>query len=140
MEPVLFTVRVPFPGYNKKSKKTKNKLKLLATMNNVLDWKRFYETKIKNEFKQNLIDFYIPEPEKKYESLTIEYRILRNSRRKIDPDSAGFAMKWIQDTLEKVGYVEDDRTIQLKSFPTQIINSPETLIEFRIRPGSEKWD
>ena len=137
-EPILH-FRVPYPVLEKTSRKTKRKSVTLVTMNNVLTWKRFYETKIKAKFKQLLIDYYLPEPATTYDSLHVKYRIIRHNKRKIDPDSAAFVMKWFIDVLEKLGYVEDDRYVTVSSFPTLVHPEQETLIEIKVYAGSVKW-
>jgi len=131
--------RVPYPVLEKTSRKTKRKSTTLITMNNVLTWKRFYETKIKAEFKQNLKEYYLPEPAKTYDSLHVKYRIIRHNKRKIDPDSAAFAMKWFIDVLEDVGYIADDRYVTVCSYPTEIHADQETFIEIKVIAGSVKW-
>ena len=123
----------------KTSRKSKKKSKILITMNNVLVWKRFYETKIKAQFKQNLREYYLPEPTETYDSLHIKYRIVRHNKRKIDPDSAAFVMKWFIDELENLGYVKDDRYVTVASYPTSIHPEQETFIEIKVYAGSVKW-
>ena len=79
----LFTVRVPYPTYERKTKSN-----VLCSINTIPQWYRWAGSKIKKQFKQDLEEMYIPAPKQKYESLTIHYRIIRDSKRRIDADSA----------------------------------------------------
>lgn len=136
----IFTRKIPFPSYSKKTKKTGKKSTALCTVNTIPSWYRWSGTKIKNQFKQDLADMYIPEPEEMYSHLTVQYRIIRDSKRRIDSDSAALVLKWFNDHLEASGYIKDDTNINLQAFPTVIDNTQcETMIEIKLLNKKQKW-
>jgi len=139
----VFLRRIPLPKFKKGSGRGKNKTykEVLVTLNNTSQWIRYSQTKIKNEYKQILREFYFPEPEKEYEKLTIDYRIIRNSRRTLDKDNVVWALKWIADTLEEIGYIKNDQNVNFRSFDTILDkSSSETLLEIRVLEGSDRWE
>ena len=137
----LFSVRIPFPMYTRTIRSTGKIANSLCTINNIPVWYRWVGAKIKTQFKQDLEDMYVPEPKEQYESLTIHYRIIRDSKKRIDADSAAMILKWFQDHLEATGYVKDDKHVNVQSFPTVIDSAQsETMIEIRVQAGSADWD
>ncbi len=130
----LFSFKVPLPKHHRKKKSD-----VICTLNNISTWKRS-ETKIKKEYKDLLRDLYIPEPDEMYESLIIDYRILRHNKRRLDKDNVIFSEKWLSDLLEDMGYVDDDKVNCIRAFPTIVdMSLPETMIEFRLNSGSIEW-
>jgi hypothetical protein len=58
----------------------------------------------------------------------------------LDKDNIVFALKWIADTLETLGYVKDDKIINFHSFDTIVDTSlPETMFEIQITTDELKW-
>lgn len=121
-EPLMDMI-IPLPKYKHVDKPTKEKVsksgkiikaqprkefQRIALVNTVEKWFRFQKTEVKNNYKELLKDFYIPEPTGKYHSMTIEYIIHRNSKSKIDADSIAFAVKWITDSINEAGWLYDD--------------------------------
>lgn len=134
-------VRLPI----KKTKKTKYKetrySDVLCTLNNTHRFIKFRKTDIKNLYKSTLKEMYIPEPEQMYEQLTIDYRLIRHNDTTIDKDAVAWAIKWIADTLEELGYVANDKIINFCSFDTIVDKSlPETMFEMRLMNGSRQWE
>lgn len=104
--------------------------KQVISLNNVGKWLRFHQSKIKNEYKQNLKDFCItPPPAIKYKKLFITFRIYRNNKRILDSDAIGFIVKWTIDAIKEVGWLVDDDQITYIVFPS-ILN--KDLVESEI--------
>ena len=136
----LFTRKIHFPKFKTKSKKTGKYSEILISLNNIPRWYRWKKSEIKNEYKSMLKEFYIPEPELKYKTLVLQYRILRHTKTRFDQDNAIFAIKFILDTLEDMQYIDDDRYVNIQSFPTLYDKSlSETMIEIRVLNGESKW-
>ena len=134
---LLFTRVIPFPSFISGRKK---KIRTLCSLNNISKWKRFKGTDIKNQFKQDCYDMYIPEPALQYDTLTIKQRIVRHNDRKFDQDNAIFFDKFLFDALEDMGYVKDDKTIQLQTFPSIVKTElTETMMEVQVWSGSQEW-
>ena len=137
--------RLPLPKTRQKMAKSKKHpetrfSEVLCTLNNVSSWIRWGKAKIKNDYKDHLKEYFIPEPEKLYESFTIHYRLLRPTKAKLDKDNVVFGLKWLADTMEELGYVKDDKVVNFKSFDTLHDSSlSETMFEVRIVEGSESW-
>jgi hypothetical protein len=137
---IILERRLPLPKKKTKSKKTKKITETLCTLNNVTQWIRYSKTKIKNDYKDLLKDFFIPEPEKQYNALNIQYRIIRDTKRNLDKDNVVFALKWISDTLEDLGYVKNDNVVNFESYDTLYDKqASETMLEIRIAIGEKKW-
>lgn len=136
----LFTRKLNLPKIKKKSKKTGKYTYVLATLNNVGTWIRWSKTKIKNEYKAELKEYYLPEPEAMYDELTIDYRLIRHTNMRLDKDNIVFALKWIADTLEELGYIKDDKVVNFRSFDTIYDKSlPETMFQIRVSKGTTSW-
>ena len=130
----IFKIVVPLPKYKHVEKATKDRTTKsgtfkpatqrkefirLALTNNIQYWYRFQKTKVKNNYKTMLKEFFLPEPTELYKSLTVEYRILRHNKRKIDSDAIAFGVKWITDSLCEIGYVKDDDTVTHVLIPAE---------------------
>lgn len=141
----IFKRRLHLPKTRKKMAKTKahpepRYSEVLCTLNNVASWIRYSKTKIKNDYKDDLKEYFLPEPEKIYDSLTIEYRIVRDSEKTLDKDNIVFALKWLADSLQEIGYIKDDKVVNFKSYDTTVNKAlPETMYEVRVMDGSDKW-
>jgi len=105
----------------------------VISLNNVAKWHRFHSSKIKNEYKNNLKDFYIPEAINKYKSLEIHFQLYRHNKRTLDSDNLGFIIKWTIDAIKELNWVEDDDEITYKVNPA-ILNRDllETEIEVKV--------
>lgn len=132
--------RIDLPKKRQVSKKTKKVTQVLCTLNNVSSWIKFAKTKIKNDYKDMLKELVLPEPERQYEAIVIEYRIVRHNKSKLDKDNVVFGLKWLADTLQELGYVEDDKVVNFRSFDTIIDTSlEETMFEIRLIDKKEIW-
>ncbi len=106
----------------------------LATNNQIPAWFRFQKTKIKNQFKESLGDWSIPESKLSMDSGTVEFTIYRNTMRRIDADScSSSAGKWCVDFLVEQGWFSDDDKITF-IFRPAILGSEtvETMIEVKV--------
>ena len=140
MNNILFERRLNLPKFRTKSKVTGKYSEILATLNNISKWYRWSKTKIKDEYKSGLKEYYIPEPDNVHDSLTIDYRIIRHTNRTVDKDNIIFALKWLADTLEELGYVKNDKVVNFRSFDTIVdIRNPETMFEVRVHTNKEEW-
>jgi len=140
MNHIVFQRKLHLPKFHKKSKVTKNTSEILITLNNISSWYRYSKTKIKEEYKDLLKEFYIPNPIQEYQTLTIEYRIIRHNKINIDKDNVIFALKWISDTLEELGYVRNDNVINFHSYDTVYDKDiSETMLEVRIINIQNIW-
>ncbi len=132
---ILFERRIEFPKLERKTKSH-----ILATPNTTSKWLRFKKKTIRDNFTTNLINYIIPEPTKVHDNLNIEYRLVRHNKREIDSDSASYALKWLQDLLETMNYIKNDKDVTLESFPTIIDSSlPETMIDIRVTNKKKEW-
>lgn len=142
----IFTRRVHLPKVRLRMAKTKSHPEVrysdvLCTLNNTGRFIKFRITEIKNTYKDQLKEFIIPEPEMVYEELTIHYRLIRHNKTQIDKDGVAWALKWIMDTLEEMGYVENDKIINFQTFATITDSSlPETMFEMRVCSEEERWE
>ena len=137
---ILFERKVHLPKKKTRSKKTKKYSEVICTLNNVSSWIKFAKTQIKNDYKNMLKEYILPEPEKEYDSILIHYRILRHTKQKLDKDNVVFALKWIADAMEELGYIKDDKVVNFCSFDTVVDTSlPETMLEIRILSGKKDW-
>jgi len=137
---VILNRKLDLPKFKKRSKTTKKYSEVLCTLNNISAWYRYKKTEIKNTYKQLLKEYFIPQPKQKYKSLTIQYRIIRHNKKNIDKDNVVFALKWIADTLEELGYVDNDNVVNFESFDTIYDTSlPETMLEIRIIDSERIW-
>jgi len=117
----------PFPSIrNKKSKK-------MLTLNSykTIHWSAL--SKIKNELKQMLINWYIDKSKETKQSLTIVTQIIRHNKRKADAINSAFAVKWMEDVLTDLKYVEDDDKNAIIMLPTIFNkNTKETMLHIWI--------
>lgn len=135
MSDIIFERRIEFPRYEPKTK-----THILATPNTASKWLRFHKKSIRDNFTSHLREFVIPEPAVMYKYLHIDYRLVRHNNRKIDADSASYAIKWFNDLLEDMGYIKDDKDITVASFPTIIDKLlPETMIDIRVLDKQTIW-
>ena len=131
---VLFTSRVPLPKMKRK------KGDVIVTLNNVSRWYRYGKTEIKNTWKQELKEMYLPDSDMEHEYLTVKVRIVRNNNRTIDQDGLAFAYKWLMDTIEEMGYINNDKNVSLQTFPTIVDKTQKgTLLEVRVTDDAPQW-
>ncbi len=101
------------PSFGKKNE--------LCSLNNLSRWYRFAKTKIKQDFKAELGEWYLPQWEDNpYTKAEIEYTILRKDGKKLDSDNLTIIYKWLQDLLVEQGYMVDDDSIRVILNPTQL--------------------
>jgi hypothetical protein len=79
--------------------------------NNVLVWKRYYETKIKKKFKDSISEWIVPQCSEPHKIGSVVITIIKNNKRSQDADSIMFISKWVVDKLVDLGYFEDDDRI-----------------------------
>lgn len=145
MKNILFERRINLPKFRAKMKPSIKHPEVryseyLVTLNNASQWMRFGKTKIKNDYKDTLKEMYIPEPDAMQDVLTIDYRLVRHNNTRLDKDNIVFALKWLADSLEEMGYVKDDKIIDFKSFETIVdTNNTETMFEIRVHTTKENW-
>ncbi len=97
-----------FPTISKTGKHSKK----LVTVNSIPHWYRYKKTEVKNNFKESLGSWTIPEYDKEpHKSGTVEFTLLRHNNRRIDADSCTFVGKWLVDFLVERGYFLDDNEI-----------------------------
>jgi hypothetical protein len=96
----------------------------VISLNNIPKWYRFHQSKIKNEYKDMLKEWYIPTPKKEYTSLYIEFHLFRHNKRVLDSDNLGFIIKWTLDSIKeteniekKIKWLTDDDQIQYMVVP-----------------------
>ena len=128
-EILSFVVPVPKIGAGK----AKNQLVLA---NNMPVWYRYHKTRIKEEFKHSLVEWFIPESELLLESFKIEFSLLRHNKRRIDSDAPFFVLKWIIDAIVEQGYAIDDNKVKLVIIPSVVDKAAK---ETSIRVKVSKW-
>ena len=121
---------VPFPKIQSGKRKGQ-----LATLNKLPYFYRYGITKLKNEFKDMMKNWYIPEHTgKKYRWAEIHYTILRENKRKIDSDSNAIWTKYVQDVLVEQGYLIDDDQCRVVLEPTLLGQKcMETCIKIQVK-------
>ncbi len=120
----LFSVQIPLAKW--KTKKTEQ----ICSLNNTGRWIKFGITKIKNEYKDILRDFYIPDAEHTYDTCLITYKILRHNKRKVDADGiTPWSGKWFQDSLVDTNHLSDDDKVYYAVAPAEYT---ENLIETQL--------
>jgi len=101
MNKKLLDFSIACPKYRKK----------VISLNNIPLWYRYQQSKIKNEYKQNLKDFCITTPDKKLTKMFICFSIYRHNRRIFDSDALGFIVKWTIDAIKESGWLVDDNQV-----------------------------
>ena len=140
MKKIILERRIPLPKMTRLTKKTRKKTEILCTLNNITQWIKFQKSEIKNKYKLHISEYFIPEPDEQLEAFTVEYRIVRHTKRKIDKDNIVFGLKWLVDLMAEMGYVKDDMTVNFDSFDTIYDSTQsETMIDIRIISGGKKW-
>lgn len=94
---LLFEFHTPLPKYKEQ----------VISLNNINKWYRFQSSKIKNEYKELLKDWYIPTPDNTYEALYIEFHLYRHNKRTLDSDNLGFIIKWTIDAIKEINWKID---------------------------------
>ena len=113
---LLFDFTAPAPKY-------KNQV---ISLNNVSKWLRFHGSKIKNEYKDTLKEWYIPSPTKEHEALYIEFHLHRHNKRVLDSDALGFIIKYTIDAIkdtendEGIKWLKDDDQITYLVVPATL--------------------
>lgn len=122
-ETTLFESVIPLARFKSKSKKTGKVSEQLCTLNNYSRWGRFGKSEIMTNYKQLLRDFFIPEPEidEPYRHITLEYRIMRHNKRKIDADNLIYNHKWLSDLMQDMGWIVDDDQVTLTIRPSIVV-------------------
>lgn len=124
---IILETTIPVPKIG--TGKSKNQLVL---MNNASIWMRYYQTKIKKAFKDNLKDWHLPKSELSLDSGTVEFRLYRPTKRRLDADSIAFIGKWFVDTLVEQGYFKDDDQITFMYKPV-IVEKDRVETEVKIK-------
>jgi len=122
----LFQFNTPCPKYKE----------WVISLNNISKWHRFHQSKIKNQYKENLQSWYIPTPEKEYKSMYVEFHLMRHNKRVLDSDNLGFIIKWTLDAIKEtenkelgIKWLKDDDQITYKVVPAKL---DKTLLETEI--------
>ena len=100
----------------------KRKSDEICSTNNLSRWWKQSKTRIMNQFKNNMKEWFIPESDDNpYRWAEIHFTILRTNGRKMDPDSLGSSTyKWTIDLLTEQGYLLDDDKCRVVLEPTQL--------------------
>ena len=124
---LIATFKVEYPTVKKK------KSNALITLNNYMKIHWATLNKIKKEFKDNIIEWYLSKnPKEQYDYLEIHSQVIRHNKRKLDADNAIFCVKWLADVLTDLNYVEDDCNNGYVLKPTIYSKDIETYIKFEI--------
>jgi hypothetical protein len=102
----------------------------LCTMNQMPYYYRYQITKIKQEFKSLLQEWYIqPNNGNKYREADIHFTIQRNNMKKLDSDAQCLMTKYIIDSLVDQDWLLDDDRTKITLEPTQLgVGELETAI------------
>jgi hypothetical protein len=113
-----------------------------ATMNRIGTFYRWGKTKIKNQLQDMLKEWYVPQWEDKpFRHAVITYQILRDSKRKIDPDASAWICKYINDVLVQQGYLVDDDRIRIIYEPPRYgIDGVETSLSVHVKFSLQEKD
>ena len=106
----------------------KKKSDELVSNNNLSKWWRQSKTKIMNNFKDTMKEWYLPiSDDNPYRWAEIHFTILRTNNRKIDSDALGSSTyKWTIDLLVEQGYLLDDDQCRVVQNPT-LLNCEGTI-------------
>ena len=105
----------------------------LVSLNTIPLWYRYQKTKIKNQFKDAIKDWFIPKSDKRYKSGSIVFKLYRPTKVKLDADGQIFAYKWIADALVEQGWFLDDDKITFVLEPVvHDVNKVETEIKVEV--------
>ena len=129
-EPLMEMI-VPFPYWSSTNKKTNKNTKQIVSLNNMSRWYRYGITRIKNDYKAILKDFFIPDPQTEFISLRIEYEVQRHNKRRVDSmNIIAFADKWILDSFVETGWLKDDDKCYHVINPAQYV---EGIVETQLK-------
>lgn len=99
-----FSTSIPTYGTLKKRK--------IPTLNNVQEWFRFFKSKLKNEYQDNLLSFAIPSCNiVPLDGCFIYFQIKRPNKRTLDADNIGFIVKWTIDAIKVSNWIKDDNKV-----------------------------
>ena len=117
-------------GYKRKSDE-------VASTNNLSKWWQQSKTRIKNDFKNIVKEWYLPEWDNNYfRRAEVHFTILRTNYRKMDADSLGpSTYKWALDCLTEQGYIIDDDQCKVVLNPTLLGQSGnvETMVRMQVK-------
>lgn len=131
---LLFQTVIPLPKFKSKSKKTGIVTEQICTLNNHSRWIRWGKTEIKNNYKELLKDFFIPEPEEEpFRKLLLRYTVLRHNKRRIDAMNTMFADKWCLDLMVEMGHLtDDDQCTHIIHPAVYVDNITETMLKLEV--------
>jgi len=116
---LLFETIVPLAKFTRISKITKKPTEQLCTLNNYSRWSKYGLKELKNQYKNLLREFFIPEPEfEPLNNIILDYQILRHNKRKVDVDNVIINQKWISDLLQDMNWISDDDQVTLVLRPS----------------------
>lgn len=108
-----------------------------ATNNNLSRWWKQSKTRIKNQFQEDMREWYIPEhDDNPYLWAEIHFTILRTNFKKMDSDAFGASTyKWAIDLLTTQGYLLDDDKCRVVLNPTRlgVEGTLETSIHMQVK-------
>lgn len=108
--------------------KNKNKI---ATLNEVPKWHWSSVSKVKNDYKDLIKDWYLEDWNKEpLGSMTVVFSIERHNKRILDSDNIGFIIKWVLDAIKETGTLVDDDQITYTVNPSIVV---EGLVESQIK-------
>ena len=107
----------------------------VITLNNLsrIHWASL--SKAKNQFKQALQGWFLPRNEgEAYQSLTIVIKPLRHTRMRYDVSNTALAVKWLEDSLTDLGWVDDDCRNTIILEPAEYVEGlNETMLKIRVK-------
>ncbi len=85
----------------------------LPTINNAPIWYRYGKTRIKNDYKEKLTEWFLPKSELMLDSFIIEFSLFRPNGKKLDADALFYIYKWTIDSIVEQGYAKDDNKVKI---------------------------
>lgn len=121
---LIFSFHAACPKYQNKV--------ISLNKSDISKWVKWQEAVIKNEYKDNLKEWHIPDPEdgRELTNAWLEFRLFRHTGRKFDSDNLGFIIKWTIDAIKEMGWLKDDDQIIYTVFPSVV---DKTLAETEIK-------
>ena len=128
MKESIIDVVIPYPKVGSGKKKNQ-----LLTLNNLTSINHFVLSKMKNEFKYMMKDWFLPDGEKVYDYLIIETKIIRHNKRKLDAVNTAYVIKMIEDCMADLGWIVDDCNDEIHLLPTSYrTDINETMLQIKI--------
>ena len=129
MKEQIIDVTIPYPKIGSGKKKNQ-----LLTLNNLTSINHFILSKVKNDFKKMMKDWFLPDGNVFYDYLVIETKIVRHNRRKLDAVNTAYIVKLIEDCMMELGWIIDDCNDEIHLLPTSYrTDINETMLQIKIK-------